>query len=302
MYTFFRERFTRIDTKNLWFIVVLVVLLVGGCGTGDDADAESGKQVLSVEQIQKDEKVISYFSELNMKITSIELEKRKTDKETGYDYVYLKIVAENDEAKLEGEYEIVSCYYDVGGWLVESIQYEGVREYSPKEDYDYSSLVNETYMEVYGEKADEMEILSVETISSSEYKINAVIYEYGEISDYIWELYFNVVFDVETGKWNCYDIVEYKSALLKDAKNLVLGQQIDGKTYTLYISIKNGDLSVNKLCIGQEEMDIISVTYKKHPSSLRYGWLVNYYVEGDYVRYGDYLWFYVERDGLDIQP
>lgn len=298
MYIFFREKFLRIDRKCLGLIVMLVALLISGCGTSDSTDVVERNKLLSVEQIQNDEKVISYFSELNMEITSVELEKRKTEEETGYDYAYLNIVAENDDAILEGEYEIVSCYYDVGGWLIESIQEYGEKIYLPQEDYDYSWLVNNTYMEEYSDRADEMKILSAEKVCSGEYNVNAVIYEYGKVSDYIWEVNFDVVFDTNTGEWKCDIVVKSQGDFLKNVDNLEFSKQRGENLYTLYISVKDGELSVDKFYIGQEEIEIKEVKYKRNNFSGVYGWRVDYYEDGYYGKKQECLWIYVERDEL----
>ncbi|MBQ2901630.1 MAG: hypothetical protein IJE49_07255 [Agathobacter sp.] len=298
MYIFFREKFLRIDRKCLGLIVMLVALLISGCGTSDGTDVVERNKLLSVEQIQNDEKVISYFSELNMEITSVELEKRKTEEETGYDYAYLNIVAENDDAIIEGEYEIVSCYYDVGGWLIESIQEYGEKIYLPQEDYDYSWLVNNTYMEEYSDRADEMKILSAEKVCSGEYNVNAAIYEYGKVSDYIWEVNFDVVFDTNTGEWKCDIVVESQGDFLKDVDNLEFSKQRGENLYTLYISVKDGELSVDKFYIGQEEIEIKEVKYKRNNFSGVYGWRVDYYEDGYYGKKQECLWIYVERDEL----
>ena len=267
--------------RHVFLLLTVIGSIICGCGNNADdsiinTNTDASIEILSIDELQNDEKVIEYFNDLNMTIISAELEKRKTDEETGYDYAYLNIVAENESAKLVGEYEITSCFYDIGGWQVDNIRSEGAREYQPQENYDYLPIVNASYLEYYKDPEYELEIVSTQKISVSQYKVNAIIRDQGTISDYVVEGYYDVVFNSKLGTWKCDYYQNHYGVALHDVNKLKITQQIGDKIYTLYISIKNGELSVNQLFINQEEMKIQSV-YKSQSPVYNDAWVVSYY-------------------------
>lgn len=98
-------------------ILAFYILVLSGCGMGKPIDAE---------QLVDDTTVVSYFnSQGYQNIISVEMEKRQTNKEDKTDYLYCQIITENETIRKSGEYEIISNYYDEGGWII-----DGIREQS----------------------------------------------------------------------------------------------------------------------------------------------------------------------------
>ena len=94
-------------------ILVSCILVLSGCGMGEPIDAE---------QVVDDTTVVGYFnSQGYQNIISVEMEKRQTNKDDKIDNLYCQIITENETLRKIGEYEIVSNYYDEGGWIIDGI-------------------------------------------------------------------------------------------------------------------------------------------------------------------------------------
>lgn len=93
-------------------IMLMMILILSGCGLGNNAKSES--------EILKDiSKQDRYFSDYNIEISSSNITKRQTNKDSKSDYVWLSIVGEAEDFTYFADYELTYVLYNEG-WLLEN--------------------------------------------------------------------------------------------------------------------------------------------------------------------------------------
>lgn len=171
-------------------IITCMMFLLTGCTSAP----------LDVEEIKESEEVVSYFQQMNVSITDIELEKRQTNKDKKEDIAYVKIKAENEKATLEGEYIISSSYFDEGGWVVMSIASNKGGTYRPKDMIVCDVL--DWYWGATSVDYTDYEILQYDT-TANEYRGNlffTVHYE-GNCASISEDYSMELKFDIYEGEW-----------------------------------------------------------------------------------------------------
>lgn len=96
---------------------------------------------ISVDSIRDNSTIIDYFEIQGFwNIDDIIMETRQTDKDERTDDLYCQIVVNDTKIKKIGEYEIISNYYDEGGWIIDDI-IELSCYYEPIEEPDFFEIV-----------------------------------------------------------------------------------------------------------------------------------------------------------------
>ncbi|MBQ3162969.1 MAG: hypothetical protein IJC02_00270 [Lachnospiraceae bacterium] len=275
---------------KLFLITSVVCMFLCGCGIEDP---------LTLQELKEDEMVTAFFERMNVEITSLELIKRQTNKEEKTDLVYVDILAENATAKIQGEFEIRSEYYDQGGWCVEYINLNEYIVYEPNGEPDIESIMENARIE-HG-FYDEIKLISVQQIDDYNYQLEVERINDGQVSTCISDGYDKVVFDQELGIWEyrMYSEGTDWRYVLKDMEKTTITKVGKYNEFKMVVSVTNGVMEIHELWVGGEKKEIESVKETGYGAS-NLGWNLGIRYKAN--RYSmSTLYFRIETDAIVIE-
>ncbi len=137
---------------SLFVSLILVILLVSGCGISKTPNEDELKNMLRTQYPECLERYI--YKEEVFEINDFEILRRQTNIEEKTDKVDCKLVVENEFYEGVFKYTLFLNYYDDGGWQLDNYEYYDADEMKAKTNtLPTESIENEVdyYNDIYGE-------------------------------------------------------------------------------------------------------------------------------------------------------
>lgn len=136
----------------LFLVLTLLMVLLGGCGEAEEkmpAVADEAKMKEDIQGFTIFDSCTKACEELwaidaeaqDWELTSLQLDKRKTDMENGQDIAYCNVTIEGQDIAFSKYMRLLYNFYDVGGWVLDEVYTEDEYNFAvAKMNDDYISI------------------------------------------------------------------------------------------------------------------------------------------------------------------